>query len=291
MAVVDVTKKWSGQGPTITKTRRTYDEMWQVTFDSVSELNKLTALTATGIPRVDQSLASDPWLFVTQVGPANQVGGTLVEVPVHYETSGEAGGTNNPLLEPPDVNWIGSTSVEAVDEDGEGNPILNTVGERFDPPVEIEIDDSVAVVTRNVSTLNAVEAREYRRAVNSDSFVIRGISIPKEVARILRYDIDEITNEVDGDNFTFWRETIEIAFREDGWKIRRLNTGFREKTGTNSDGTPKYEMIRDAKGVLLTEPIMLTEAGAVLQDGGVPHYVEIQPRKKLPFASLNLPQT
>lgn len=300
MAVVNVTPKWSGSSGHADEDGRTSTRVYTVLTDDPENDDDVVVRQASGIPRVKDDHPTDPWMKVTGVDPT-RVTLTLWDVTVTYEAGAGPDESDNPLEEPVEIEWMGQVSRVKVEQDVEGNLIQNAAEERFDPPIEADVYDTLIRFGRNEPSFNEAQADEYRGAINSDPF--RG-RVPGQ-CRLVVYDGKEMWQG----NFKYARVTYEVAIRtgidpqpdgsggpEKAWWRRILNEGFRAVT-VNDLGLPikdpqtervEYTRIRDSHGQLLTEPEMLNAEGEKLKLDEPAVFLEFQMSKKLPFSVLGL---
>jgi len=200
-------------------------------------------------------------------------------VTVNYESIG------NPLDNEPEYEWSFANSNEPIDHtlDAEDNktPITNSAGETFDPPVTKDIEDLVFRITRNEETFRE-DIAEYINAVNDDEFfgyqpgIVKCTQVTGRPAKAAAMD--------------YWIITYEFQFRRDGWKLKVLDEGFREKTGDDggSPAKPTYAVMVDDNDKPLSQPVLLDGAGVKLADDGDPVFLEFELYRKKTFADLAL---
>jgi hypothetical protein len=254
------------------------------------DTSDLSIRYATGLPRVTAAYPNDFWLRCRSNEITARITPTLIEVTAAYATLSNLkndiynwdgdGETENPLKKDPLIRWSSSISVEPIDVDIDGNPIINSSHEGFDPPVTREFYDEVLTITRNEAWYDRVNLMPYKGAVSSDSFYGFDAGWAK---------VTDITAEyVTLGEFTYAVVTYEIQIRYDGWKKRILDRGFRVYSGADGDGNPAYEQVRGTDGTPLTEPVLLDGSGGKLADGANPVWLEFEVYRTLPFAWLEL---
>jgi hypothetical protein len=179
--------------------------------------------------------------------------------------------TEDPLAEPPEVNWDTEQFQEPVVIDEDGEAVLNSAGDPYDPPVMKDDSRWYCEVTANVESVPAW-VLTYRDSVNEEAFVIDGIPVEIGQAKIQKLKIS--TRKVR--NGTGYRVVLyHLHFKEDGWHAKPLDAGFRRKynatdreliTMTNDAGEQEYPVAPvplDGSGVELLDP---TPATAVYGD-------------------------
>jgi hypothetical protein len=188
-----------------------------------------------------------------------------------------AQGFENPLLRPPKIKWGQAKFQKAVTQDTNGDPIVNSALERFDPPVEIDDSRPTLEITRNEPTYQQALAMKYRDAVNSDPFFGFGIGTVK---------VDSITADFRWENgYGYWEVSYVFHIRPEKWNPTEiLDCGF-----YHLDAAGKPAAIRDAVGSNLSAPVLLDGKGQQLQPGAKPVFIPFDFYEIQPFADLHLP--
>lgn len=135
----------------------------------------------------------------------------------------------NPLLRPPDVTDGGKEVMVPMEFDADGFAIINTAGDRFDPPPEEEDVRLVTTIVKNQASFDRLNVLLYRGAVNSQPF----LGFPTGQVRCA--DIQSVLTWENGYYFYRVTYTFETRFpryagEEPGevWMTRILNRGFNE---------------------------------------------------------------
>lgn len=250
MSVTSVEKMWSRDGGSATSDGRkytvSYREGWQVICAPTDTFE--TVLFAPGLPRHGDTLSGTNWIFCRDVNP-QRVSPIMWLVDVEYSgdlgaASGGASINNSPENEPPLIEWTDVETEEPTDEDDNGLPITNVNGE-LTQGITARLADSVLNVDRNYLLFNNYLTREYRRSVNSDTFM----GWPPGTAKMMRFSAK--AKIVDG-QVKYWRVSASIHFREAyntiparAWWKRYRNEGLYERSGatvtfTGGGGTGAY---------------------------------------------------
>lgn len=131
--------------------------------------------------------------------------------------------TDNPLMQPPDIQWVGETYTRAMTRDAYGIPYVSSSKNAFDPPRMREIKYGVARVTRNEPSYSATLAKQYWGKLNK--------------AVYSGYDpLCVRVNKIDGhfmvSNGVFFAQVAyELEFREESFRDFILDQDFRDSTG------------------------------------------------------------
>jgi len=287
MGVIDVCYDWEKAHSSFGRGRMEGEEVWTVLFDDEDDprSRQFLAKGAADIPRMYTSHPYHRWYYVQAIDARPLNGPMLYEVTVHYGALTPVSGSDigepvDPLAIPPKWTWPQAAVTEQIDRDINGDPITNSAGETFDPPPTNEVQEFVARVELYRAVFNPVLAWEYRGAVNSDIF----LGFPAEKVKCTHYEGEEMQTP----GGLRYRIVMEFHVRWDGWKLRRLDEGFREYYGVNDDGTPDYRNILDTSGLQVTEPHKLKDTGRKLEVGGTPHFLEVQTYRTMAFAALGL---
>lgn len=228
-----------------------------------------------------------------ELAPAN-----YFAVEVTYETPAFQGTTGgNPFESPASYSWAQITETENVEEDVNGNPIVNSAGDPFDQPPTITDRYWQLTVTRNEPYFNLAQAVTYQNKVNSDTVYLQGVGAGKLTAgQVMCVSILPVGDYDLDDNFvsiayTFW-------IRESGFQLRRLDIGYRQWL----NGEDKSKPLTDENGNDITVPVPLngegiqytdtantgtgTPAGASKEDTGSAVFLQYDIFEAEPFADL-----
>jgi hypothetical protein len=241
---------------------------------------------------------ADDSLMVTRFHPVRAALG-FWDITVDYSTEVDDQRATNPL-DRPAVITADDNPVEKVRfRDYKDRPILNTAGQLFDDPPATEASaNTLFVVEKNIPTRFPPWLLQYRKAVNSDSVRIKGLTIPKGTLKIQKLTIGKDDNENDVD---FCLLHMELEHDPDGWTQYIPNRGFYErKTKTVTDYTSgtkrtskQYELKRIyVDGLPCTEPQFLDADGLQVDDprGNLDRllFLPFDMSPELPFSRLPL---
>jgi hypothetical protein len=194
----------------------------------------------------------------------------------------------SPFEQRPAVKWGSRSEDFAVTHDRDGEPILNTVGDPFDPPIQVPVSTPVAVVTRVLKSFDPDWIAVFKDAVNDDTW----LGFPAE--SVLCQDI---TAEpfYDADWGWLWTVTMEFAFRpsrvdmtahgiviDPGWAVQVLNAGLRAKLPGGGVG---QVLIDNAP---ISSPVAL-KADGTYDSTADPYYLSFNVRRTADFDLLDLP--
>lgn len=165
---------------------------------------------------------------------------------------------DNPTDDAAEINWGSEQFQKVAVVDRDGNLIVNSAGDLFDPPAMIDDSRRVVTVSKNLATVPSW-ILDYQDAINSDTFTIDGISIGVGKAKMQAVTVGPKQRR----NSTVFRTVnFTIHLQRDGWVLDILDAGFnRIPTGDTSNRVPIT-----LDGVLPSAPYPLNGAGAPLKN-------------------------
>jgi len=179
----------------------------------------------------------------------------------------------NPLDRPSTYKWKTSKYNKAIHKDVDGQAIMNSAGEYFDPPPEKELFRWTATVTTNVPAIPTF-ILEFGEGgpINSGPFTIQGVPVDSQVARVSDMDISELQSATldDGEGGTriveYFVFAYTLEFRRETWALKLLDQGMRQldpnddtkRIAIKDDAVPPKEVKRpwplDGNGKRLDNP-------------------------------------
>lgn len=210
-----------------------------------------------------------------------------------FTGSGDAAdGVSNPFAIPPQVKWSSAKFEKACTVDIHGNPIVNTVGDPFDPPVKRDDSRPILTVTQNQMTFDIGQAQSFKDTVNADTFC----GFPPNSVKCADITADR---QYSSDWGYYWQVTYEFEIRpvivvqgatgpvtyQYGWTEQILNAGYRYASVTT--GTPQPVLV---SGAPVSSPVCLTQSGQYVP-GNSPCYLNFDLYPQSAFAGLPIDQT
>lgn len=180
------------------------------------------------------------WHVTVSFGPWDPLAGTA---------------TGSPSDQPPSVRFEGVTYQEVADLDVDGNPVVNTAGDAFDPPVMRDRTRPVIKIVRNETSFDDSTILAYSDKVNSDTFY----NYPPKTLKCSAPRGEPLYSQFSGQNY--YRVEYELHYNADTWAARVLNQGYRQLV--TSGGATTQEPIL-AGGTPISSPAMLDEDGAYI---------------------------
>jgi hypothetical protein len=188
--------------------------------------------------------------------------------------------SDNPLDDPAVTDWGVETFTRPVWVDRDGNAIVNSAGDPFDPPAEM---DDFRIVSRTRKNVSAVPTWIYsfQNAINSSSFTLDGVTVPAGTAKMTGIELGE------------WQERDSVAYRVlvmemhhrgensggagsgsgsttdpgsefEPWDITLLDAGMREVTP--GSGGELRNIINAGDNSEVSSPVPLDGSGSALAD-------------------------
>lgn len=222
---------------------------------------------------VDRSIVNaDPWKGWT----------------VSTSWSSEREFNEDPLQDPIEIEWDSEQFQVPLIVDRNGDAVLNSAGDPFDPPVMIDDSRRVVTVKKNLAAPPSW-ILSYQDAVNSDAFTLDGIPIAVGEAKLQRVSVGKWNYR---NGVAFRTVNMVIHLQKNGWHQKPLDAGFRMKvtisgeekrqliTMTNEDGGTEYPVV----------PAPLDFAGAPLADPTFTtcQFHDFEGYEELPFSVLPL---
>lgn len=258
----------------------TYTKKYRVVFDSWTA-SSISAASAPGIPRTFETFSDggdlDVFAVVTAIraDQSTELAPYAWDVEVDFRRAGDQEKEQNPLLRAARLYWSFGVGNKIAEKDINGDAIVNSSEEQFDPPAEM--DDPVVTlrVEKNYSSFDPATAYDYVNTVNDDVFLgatarkwkCNGISQngPEEENGIVHYPVE-----------------FEFAFNPNTWDLEVLDRGFKKIVAGEQIN------ITDGNDQLITSPKLLDGAGGELAVGGAPVFLTFEVYQKKVFAALGI---
>ena len=291
--VQQAVKMWSNQSSNAVtsenfrKLEVTFTETYQVitSFDAT----ELDVYTRSGLPGVAQPYPGFPFV-VAESANVQRVSPIFWMVTINYrgEIGGIAdgnGGTEpsnptSPLYAPPRLAWDDIEVEEEIDEDFDGNPIVNTAGQRV-RGIKSLFSDQTLTVTRNFLVFNTYLQAIYRRSVNSDFF----LGWPPGTVKLMKLSAQNVVDV----NFGYWQVTGVFQFRypyrttpDKAWYARHVSLGLKQRD-SNGNLIPVVDDNKDPTST----PQYLNESGVQTTSANA-YWIETKLYGSLPYNLLGL---
>jgi len=222
-----------------------------------------------------------PILAVVQCDYSGEIGGA--------GSPGGGGLSSSPVDNLPVIGWKTVYTDEPVDEDFEGNPLVNANGEPYQG-LQLKICDDLLTIERNFLTVNRKLLQPYRMATNSDTFPPGPNGFAPGTGRIVEESSDAVYV---GGVIGYWRVRVGILFRypyrtlpEDAWALRVPHRGLLVRNPFDLSEAPSRAWDKDKNPV--TRPVNLSLDGTQEFDTDVVIFQTFTMLDRLPFSALGL---
>jgi len=288
---------------TVATSSRRYTRVWQVLSDA--KVNPTVVIAAVPVA-LGHPFPFDPQARCVDVSAKwhkSDESHLVYLATASYET--RSGGSedeqedDNPLNDRPVKRWGSSTVRLPVrfTNDAPQLPIVNSVGEPFDPQPEEDFKILTYSYQVNQAVYNENRAIVFRGAINNKAITIGGVRLKEYQARAA--SIEASNGERNG--VRFWSVSITIEIGDD-WRLLIPDEGLRKIAPPDNDSEyPKYlgggrfgeiVPVLDGHGNPVTKPVLLNGAGEVLAEGDDPVLLEFQTAAKpyVDFSGIGLPR-
>jgi hypothetical protein len=203
------------------------------------------------------------WTATLEYGPWN---------PLEHTTTGDP--TNQPLR----PRFTSTNTPQIVYEDVDGNPVVNSAGDYFDPPIERDFPRWTLTVVRNEASPTMATIGPYANRINEAAWN----GFPPKTVKLspIQLPAPEFS-QFTGNLYYPIEYVFEINF--DGWTKNVLNQGYRELSSTGKlipilvGGTPASSPVMlDRNGHALITPGYLDSSGGLAPDepAGTTDYID-----------------
>lgn len=306
MGVTNIIEKWEGRGASADeKGVRTLKRQWivETNSDDTGEPEVIDALIAA-VPSAAlyASHPKWPWALRRKLNADPHNGPRTWLVNADYSTApfeakageeeegGEEGAAEPPTpassnetpadQRPNSISIARKEITKPLEFDAvTGVRIANTLGDPFDPPVEVSRSHQIITwkFFRKRKDLRWGERERYHDSINDAVFTILKNEYPAHTLRCIDYSFTTTWETGDEGMALFFEFTVAAEYNPDGWKVNVLNTGRRKMIGGSlgdPGNPPQLVAITDGDGQPVADPVPLDQFGAPVIPGGEYHYVE-----------------
>lgn len=170
---------------------------------------------------------------------------------------------DSPLDKPARIRWTTTQFTKPIFRDLNEEAIVNSAGDYFDPPIEVDASRFSLVVEKNLVSVPSW-VLTYSNAINNASFDVLGLTIPARTAKLSELAISEVQKEQDVEFYTVTFRLELANAEEEDWVVRVLDQGLHEyeptisgyvKTPILIDGEPaKQPVLLNGSGVAIVNP-------------------------------------
>jgi hypothetical protein len=235
---------------------RTYTRVFWVETTSDND-GPYTVGSASGLPLIGSVHPDDSGAWCTDLEVQNTNPWKGWTVTAQYSTERELSTT--PTNDPAIITWSSEQFQRVAAFDKNGNAIVNSAGDPFDPPNMMDDSRRVVSVTKNLSAVPSW-ILTYQDAVNSDSFTVDGITIGVGLAKMQSVTVGE---EQSRNGTAFRTVNFIMHLQKSGWLLEPLDAGFREIDYTSSS---LINILNPGDGERPSAPVPLDGAGRALAE-------------------------
>lgn len=278
------------------RARGTYEAVWHVQTDdpmdgpvtvlteaqALASSERVPALWSTYAFHDEQDIASFLRSFRVEPREDPHNSKTLWRVIAHYEPlepqEQEGDGDTDPLQRPVRYRLEHTSYTRVVEQDNEGNAIVNACEQEFDEPIEDEQSRIILVAEKNFASLQEIINLNltYAGKVNNDSY--RGAGERMWYCHTI--GCSDLQTE---GNVSFYTATFRLELNFETWDRKVLNRGFKHYDDSN-----KLVQATDTAGIPCNEPILLDEDGTRLADGATGNFITFKVKKEVAFSGLGV---
>ncbi len=225
----------------------------------------------------------NPFVFLRRFPqPTGEENRKIWRVTGEYEQGVLPGWPGNPLQAPSTIAWSSATYTDPAVDDIDGNAIVNSAGQAFDPPLTIERRALVATIGYNSEDFDVTQASEFQNTVNATATVIGNFNVGARQAKIIEIGaVQQYYKDI-----AYWAVTIKVEINPETWDRLVLDQGIYQKDP--NDATKIVRMATDDQAEA-TEPLKLDGNGAKLDPQSAdPEFLTYKTFPETNFAVLDL---
>lgn len=221
-----------------------------------------TVLADANCPKYGAAHPGNAFAFVRNRSARQETMSKLVWiVQINYSTSSREW-EDDPTDDPAQITWRSEQFQRVAYKDKNGEAIVNSAGDYYDPPPEKDDSRWIVTVVKNLSAVPSW-VLTYQDAINSSSYTLDGLTIAARKSKMQSIEISPWQNR----NGTAFRTvTFAISVAADGFELDILDQGFNKLTGSGSGQARVKITLQDDEGntVEPSAPVLLDGAGGVL---------------------------
>lgn len=288
MNVVSITESWSGITWSGDSSQRITTRSFLVETDTAGRGLLTFPLSSGGVTIPAQGTQHpDDGEFFSGVPAITAKGPTLFEVRIGYVAAGSSGSSGSlqaneyldPLSQPADISWEDEDRMVEYDTDLDNKPVVSSLGQPFDPPLQRPISDPVLVIERNEAAFDPDTKLTYQDTVCEEVFW--GAAAGR--ARMGKIRARKVLAKT-----PYWRVGYRVAFRmntpagvddADAWKRQVLDRGTR------------YLGVIDGEDIVCDTPngeIELLDADGYQTTADEPHWLYFREFKDASWTALGI---
>lgn len=298
MGISSVVEDLDGRSSRIDKMyQSTYVRRFIVETDR-PETGSLQVRSATGIPQPgatynngldvgDPDREYDNGAFVQEVDATQDSSGAGIQwlVTVNYGPYDTSTFGSNPTLWPVRVSFGGEERERVLYFDRDGNPVRNSAGDPFDPPITVDDGITTMMITRNelVSAYSPTLADYYRHTINDATW--NGF----DAGTVKMGVISTSEPQYDSANQAWYLQVnYPIKINRYGWTKKVLDAGCNELTDAAYYGAAVKTRPIMNEGQQVSDPVPLDGSGYRLDVEGTPVTLEFDGYDAVDWSGLSI---
>jgi hypothetical protein len=269
--------------------RRSHHQEYVVRFDTIAASNSADAMTAsdgtTIVPAYGEAHSSADGTYCSNVSADGENKSmTVFIVGVDFEQpqtpAGSDGNYEDPLTRPPDISWDYEETTEDYFRDTEDSPVTNVIGEPFDTNPSREAGRLYITYEWNDLFNDAATNDTFSNTLNDANVTIDGTIYSAGMLKMSPIKARKVTENVNGVATTYYRKSVVIKVKAEGWDDTFENRGYYE--------TADWIPITDDAGNQVAKPWPLDSSGNALSSGDLdPSTLTFKPYERVSWASFN----
>jgi hypothetical protein len=236
MAATVKTEDYAARTATNDMGKRTYQRAWIVLTTSRND-DAYTVGSASGLPVIGNTHPSDANAYCQSLQVQPISGWRVWRVTASYSTERQL--NTSPTSDPAVITWNTEQFQRVAVFDNDGDLIVNSAGDPFDPPLMMDDSRRVVTIQKNLAVV-PTWILDYQDAVNSDAFTVDGVSIGIGKAKMQNVSVGPVERR---SSTAFRTVNFTIHLQRDGWALQPLDAGFREFVTTDSVPNPELKNI------------------------------------------------
>lgn len=251
---------WKGEKPATRRAQnmkgvRTYQRVYLIESDSKSD-GEYAVGSHPNLPLVGSPHPEDPFAWCVGLTVLCTNGYKAWEVTADW--SSEFAMSEIPTNDAARIFWGSQKFPVPLDRDRNGEAVLNSAGDPFDPPLTRDSSRTVCTIEKNVSSVPSW-ILSYKDRVNQSAFTVDGVTVAQGNAKIddVRVGPEEYRN-----NIQFRSVSIVMHIDDNGWNFEPVDRGFRQ---LNDDGDP-VDIVNKGDQSPVTVPALLDGTGYAIDN-------------------------
>jgi len=254
VSILSVNERFQERRSIETADERQHSRSWLLETSDKSD-DGATILASNAIPFVGSIHPNDTFARLVSREPVAFAGSHFWIVNASYSTNVTI--TDDPLSDPASFEWDSEQFQQVAYKDRDGDAIVNSAGDLFDPPPMVDQSRRTVIVSKNMAVLPSW-IMDLEDAINSDTVILDGLTVAPKLAKCQKVRVGGWNSR---NNIPYRVVSVIIHLSREGWDISPLDQGFRYK-----DGTEMKNISNDGDSGLPTAPVLLDGSGGVLTD-------------------------